>query len=392
MPYKKSGRVTKFIYIFTISFITLLAVVSTFGQSSRMVEGKDYVTFNRLRIIDEMGFDKPVEAMSMLVPKGWKTQTNIRWNSIGGCRDEIVVWEVSFTSPDGAIQFRVFPNQTFVYSQAQVTQQTLVAAAQQGGCKVNAPFNAKQYLENLARNGLRASVSKIRTDEALQAALDQLNANNEAASRQYGTGMTYFGSVVYGTLSWTDGNKGLARIGVMGSAFEGRDLYGSPNGFARTSVFHQSVISYPPAREAEALKLFGTFMTSHRINPIWAQAKEKFLTQLGNAEHAQRMERIRLMGEQSRAYAKAQSDASNARMRDWERSQASSDTSHKSFIQTIREVETWKDSSGNAVELGSGYNYGWSKPDGSYILTNNSLFNPAVELKENWVKMQKAPQ
>ncbi len=113
---------------------------------------------------------------------------------------------------------------------------------------------------------------------------------------------------------------------------------------------------------------------------------------LGNVEHAGRMERLRLMGKQSKAYAKSQSDASNARMRDWERGQASSDASQRRFIQTIREVETWKDGEGNPVELSAGYSHGWSKPDGSYILTNNSLFDPAVELQQNWVRMQKPPR
>jgi hypothetical protein len=157
-------------------------------------------------------------------------------------------------------------------------------------------------------------------------------------------------------------------------------------------VFHQSVIRYPPAREAEALKVFGTISTSERINPLWKQAKEAFLTRVGNDEHAARMERLRLMGEQSRAYAKAQSEASDARMRNWERGQASSDANQSRFIQTIREVETWKDSSGTPVELSAGYSHGWSRPDGSYILTNNSNFNPAVELQQNWERMQKPPR
>ena len=101
------------------------------------------------------------------------------------------------------------------------------------------------------------------------------------------------------------------------------------------------------------------------------------------------MERLRLMGEQSAAYAKAQSEASDPRMRDWERSQASSDANQHRFIQTIREVETWKDSNGDSVELSIGYNYGGSRPNGSIILTNNSLFDPAVEFLQNWTRMQK---
>ena len=391
---KKSRRVAKysFLHQFIIAFTVLFGAVSAFAQSSKMIQGKDYIVLERIRILDEMGFDRPVEAMSILVPKGWQTQSNVRWNSISGCRGEIVTWELSVTSPDGAIKLIVFPTRSFVYSQDQRMQQTFIAEAQQGGCQVNPPFNAKQYLENFARNGLSAKVSNILTAEIVQAALDRFNANANAIARQSGTGMSYYGSVVYGTLSWSDGTKGLARVGVSNSINNSLGAYtGTSSGTASTVVTSPVFIKYSPEREAEALKVFATVNTSFRANPIWLQARENFLTQLGNAEHAQRMERIRLMGEQSRAYAKAQSDASNARLRDWERSQASSDASHKSYIQTIREVETWKDGSGNAVELGSGYNYGWSKPDGSYILTNNSLFNPAVELKENWVKMQKAP-
>jgi hypothetical protein len=57
-------------------------------------------------------------------------------------------------------------------------------------------------------------------------------------------------------------------------------------------------------------------------------------------EHQGRLETIRLMGEQAAAYAKAQSDASDRQMRDWEKQQASQDGQHKAFVQTIREVET----------------------------------------------------
>ena len=205
--------------------------------------------------------------------------------------------------------------------------------------------------------------------------------------------MNISSTVVYGDLTWNDGTKGLAQIGVSSYITEKPDLInGGTTRFSTTSVSHQIFIRYKAEREAEALKVFGTITTSARTNPIWLQAKDAFLQKIGNIEHAGRMERIRLMGKQSEAYYKSQSEASDARMRSWERQQSSSDASQRRFIQTIREVETWKDSSGDPVELSAGYKYGWSKPDGTYILTDNSLFNPAVELQENWEQMQKAPQ
>lgn len=359
--------------------------------SSGLVEGKDYLVLKRVRILDEMGFDRPVEAMSMLVPSGWRAEGGVRWKSVNECRGDIVTWPVTLTSPDGAMQYSMLPARSFEYSQDPLIQQTLVAAAQHGGCRVSPPFTAAQYLENLARTELGgATVSNIRRDESQQSSLDKMSADNNATSQQYGTDTTMSGSGVYGTLTWPDGTKGLAQIGVMVIMTQRQDMFtGAPNGGASTSVFRQTVMRYPAAREAEALKLFGTIGTSYRMNPVWTQAKAGFLTRLGNVEQAGRMERMRLMGEQSSAYAKSQSEASDARMRDWERGQAASDNNQNRFIQTIREVETWKTGDGSPVELNAGYSHGWSRPDGSFILTNNSNFDPAVELQQNWSRMEK---
>lgn len=359
--------------------------------ASGLVEGKDYVVLERVRFNDEEGFDRPVEAVSILAPRGWQTEGGIRWN--WGCRGDLASWQYSVTSPDGAIQFKLLPSRTFGFFQDQMLQQAALQAAQRGDCEVSQPFTAAQYLEQFARTELGgASVSNVRHDEKNQAVLDEINANGNAVSRQYGTNSNHTGSAVYGTLNWPDGTKGLAQVGVMVIMTHSADLNGIPNGSASTSVFLRAFIRYPPEREAEALKLWGTIGSSQRVNPTWKQAKEAFLTQLGNREHAGRMERLRLQGEQSAAYARAQSDASDARMRNWERAQASSDASQRRFIQTIREVETWKDSSGTPVELNAGYSHGWSRPDGSYILTNNSNFDPAVELQQNWERMQKPPR
>ena len=363
---------------------------ATRPTASGLVEGKDYLVLERHRILDEMGFDQPVEAMSVLVPKGWRTQSGVKWRGVGECRGDIITWEMTATSPDGAIKFVVLPTRTFVASQNQMTRQALMAAQQQGGCTVNQPFTATEYLQGLAQRDLGATVSDIREDARLRGLIEKMNAQSNAISRQYGNQQRQSGTAAYGTLSWSDGTKGLVNAGVSVIETPGVDLYGAPNGFATTSVFYQVYIRYPADREAEALKHFGTITSSHRMNPVWTQAKERFLTQLGNVEHAGRMERLRLQGEQAAAYAKSQSEASDAQMRNWERKQASSDASQASFIQTIREVETWKDASGSPVELNAGYNFGWSRPDGAIILTNTSTFDPAVELKQNWVKMEKA--
>lgn len=359
--------------------------------ASGLVEGKDYVVFERVRILDEQGFDQPVEAMSLLMPRGWRTEGGVRWKNVNECRGEMITWQFSADSPDGQIQYRVLPARSFSYQQDPMLRQAAIAEARQGGCGVSQPFDAEQYIEQWARTELGgATVSDIHTPEAMQAGIDQLDAQANATSRQYGTNVNQTSKVVFGTLTWPDGDKGMAQVLVQNAVNQSVGMFdGQPNGWSTTSIPLRAYIRYPPEREAEAIKLFMTFGATHRVNPVWQQAHQQFLTRLGNMEHAGRMERLRLQGEQSAAYARAQSDASDARMRDWERKQASSDASHDRFIQTVREVETWKDTSGGAVELSAGYQHGWSRPDGSIILTNNSLFDPAVELQQNWSRMEK---
>ena len=42
-------------------------------------EGKDYSVWQRARVLDQNGFGQPVEAYSILVPKGWRTEGGVNW-------------------------------------------------------------------------------------------------------------------------------------------------------------------------------------------------------------------------------------------------------------------------------------------------------------------------
>lgn len=77
--------------------------------ASGLVEGKDYVVLERFRILDEMGFDRPVEAMSVLVPRGWRTQGGVRWRGINECRVRLSPGRCNRHLPTGRSMSRYFP-------------------------------------------------------------------------------------------------------------------------------------------------------------------------------------------------------------------------------------------------------------------------------------------
>jgi hypothetical protein len=361
------------------------------AAASKFVEGKDYVVMERLRLIDPMGFDRPVEAMSVLVPRGWRSEGGVQWKSVNGCRGEIVTWQMKVVSPDGAITLQVLPPRAVGWSSDPMILETLRRSSQVGGCGVSRPFDANQRLQQIAAAELGgATITGTRRDDALMPFLDKINADANNIARQYGNNMQQSSSAIVADLAWPDGSQGLANVGVNVIVQRAVNIYGPPVEQATALAFHQAFVRFPPDRREEATRLYRMVMTSHRMNPVWQQAKESFLTQLGNREHEFRLNTIRLMGEQAKAYADEQAKLSDQRMRDWERKQASSDRQQERTIQTIREVETWKTSDGQPVELSAGYHHAWSKPDGSYILTNSSLFDPAVAFQQNWTRMEKS--
>ena len=43
------------------------------------MEGKDYTVLERVRCMDNQGFEQPAEAFSVLLPKGWIHEGGITW-------------------------------------------------------------------------------------------------------------------------------------------------------------------------------------------------------------------------------------------------------------------------------------------------------------------------
>lgn len=360
------------------------------GPAAAFVAGRDYTVLERRRFLDTTGFDRPVEAFSMLFPKDWTSDGGVRWKGVQECRGEIVGTHVKAASPDGQIQFETMPVRSFAWADDPMMLQAMQAGARQGGCQLNRPFTAAQYIEGFAQRDLGARASDIRADESYADFIRQLDQQANALARQYGTGMEQQTTFSFGRLTWPDGREGILHVGVTNMVTRKPNLLGGGStSFSSTIVVHCVLMRFAPERRVEATRLLGMIQASARTNPIWKQARDDFLTRLGNIEHAGRMERIRLFGEQSRAYAKARSDASDRQLRDWERQQASQDRQHRAFVQTIREVETYADAHGK-VELSSGYQHAWSRGDGTYILSNASGFDPRRVFQDQaWQEMKK---
>lgn len=377
------------------------------------VEGRDYTVMERVRFMDEQGFEKPAEAFSVLLPKGWKHEGGIRWRNTQECVAELVSAEWSATSPDGAIRFVALPARSWGWASDPMMMQSMQMQAQNGGCAVGRTMSAEQYLrEVLGPNELQgATITEVKENAEAKSTMDQKNAKNKAAMEQFGGRVELQNSAVVGRLKWNDGTEGIVLCSVMNTMTTMQDMYsGNMQQFSTSMSTERSYLRYPAARRDEAERFLANSKSSFRTNPEWQSSIDGFFARLSNQSAAMHRERMAAIDAQTRANTAAHNQRMNdiqqqgaantvaydqrmsnmdTQMRSWETQQNGQDRMHSAFVKTIREVETYQEG-GGTVELSSGYDQAWSRGDGTYILSNSPTFDPSsVFQDQNWTEMKR---
>lgn len=368
---------------------------SSKGSNDNFVEGKDYQLFDRVRIMDKIGFTEPAEAYSMLLPKGWSSNGDIMWNQPGStCAG--TYRKLKASSPDGKYSFEMLPDVLFSWN----TDPNMRQYQQEGnGCKTGEPMNAEAYLRNTLAPELGAEVMSVEENAAV---VDHMRQGNEKAMselQQYGAGQLAFDqTAVNGKLKWNDGTEGMVTLGVTTISNNVPNAYtGGSTQIYTTQVMQRTVFKYPATESEQAKKTYGLIMASIRTNPSWTDAVNNFWRQARQQSHTVHLGKIKMMDERTRQIGEQAIRSGQQRlnqmdnqMRTWEQSQASNDRMHTEFIKTIRGVENFQDETGK-YEMTAGYNHVWSRGDGnSFILSDNPNFNAASLMQDqSWKQMKK---
>ncbi len=378
-------------------------------------EGIDYIVLERVRFMDQQGFEQPAEAFSVLLPKGWKHEGGIRWRGLNECRGEMVTASWNASSPDGSIRIVSLPGHSWGWASDPMMQQQMMMGAQNGGCETGFPIQAEQYFrEVFAQRELQgATIVEVRTNPAAVRLMDEKSAKYRASSNGYGGTTTVTNTAITARLKWNDGSEGIALCSVTNMQNVSQDMYSGAMQEVTTSfTSERSYIRFPAARRDEAERILANTQSSVRTNPAWQQAIDGYYAQLGRqqqaehhqrmaaidaqtqantAAHNQRMANIQSQGAANTAAYQQRMAGMDSQMRSWENQQATQDKQHTAFVQSIREVETWKDASGSPVEMSAGYDQAWSRGDGSYILSTKPGFDPSsVFQDQSWTEMKRA--
>ncbi|CAN5604918.1 hypothetical protein BH11BAC2_BH11BAC2_11960 [soil metagenome] len=349
--------------------------------------GKDYFVVKRYRVEDAHGFGEPVVAYSLLLPDQWKVDGGITWRVGHYCVNESVSNRMTATSADHQFQLDFFPLRSWEWSDDPYVQQS--KQGNQGvfkTCDFMPAMDADAYLKNEFVHDMGdPKVISIEPNPEVGKAMEEQAKKNSANMAAAGINtVKYNPSAIRAKLKFADGSEGLALCAVNQTIFYMQNfMTGGYTGSYTCQADQKIVLRYPAGKEAEARKLLSMAVTSIRINPQWQTAVAKFFNNVSKVEQVENAKR-------SEIWRKSQADIAEIQKSTWEYQQQSQDRIAEETGRVLRGVEQWSDpATGQSADLSAGYNEAWAKGDGTYILSNDPLFDPNVALQEDWKKLSK---
>jgi hypothetical protein len=392
--------------ILAITIATLISSLYCFAQNTLNTaimnkQGKqEYTEFERTRIHDNIGFSQPVEAFSLLVPKGWSVDGGIFWNQPGTiCAGNNL--GIKAVSPDNKYSFELLPN--FMWSYSSDLQMAQIQQQQQYPkyCAFGQPLNAEAFFKQVFVPYELGNPRIISVKENLSGtkALEENTAKTRQELMKYGASqVNFYPSGITAEVDLGNGKEAMVMVGVVIIETVIPNPYNGTYSKSYTSTASERVVfSYPSGEKDKASNILAVMMGSFRTNIFWKQSVDDFWLSVRTRSNITHIGNIKLIDERTRqigndAIQKGQQNAAamDASMRSWEASQQSQDRIHTNFVKAIREVENYRDESGT-FELSSGYNHAWSRGDGTnFLMTDSPNFDPAaVFLDSSWKEMKR---
>lgn len=375
-----------------INFISLLAGCLLIlncgndmsGGSTNAGLPKDAIELKRFDVMDNQGFSQPMTVLSFLAPADWKLEGGAQWNFNTQCSQEIVSIQARVTSPDGKQSFEVFPQYTAFWGDNQIYNDI----TRNKGCNTGPPFSSADFIKQLFIPGFRQGAQVV-----------SLESRPKVAQAEYQKEMTIYGDLIRQMNATLQVDVSQARIQHSGSEewvvaivdlvnLPQIDNTGYGNSFMSYVTTAKTVLSFrTPQGQLDAnQKLFATIMGSYRINYQYTAAIRKVKDSINRIAMQGMIDRHRIRMEANR-------QAQQTRMDTWKYQNESNDRSHEKWIQAIRGTESYSDpqSPGTTWELNAGYDKVWKTGSDTFILTNDQLFDPNVELgdTQDWQLMTK---
>ncbi len=310
-------------------------------------------------IVDETGFERPVTALTVMMPHDWETEGGVLWNPASSCV-LAAQWYFASASTDESYRIATIARETWGSS-------SFSTPPVPAGCMAASIDGVRAYLVAWAqRERPNAHVLGYRDLPALAAAFGALNVDDPA------TGFRTW--VEAGEITYAFEHRGVAvqeRVEAVVITAESVQVLadGTPYGYRFSNAL--GYVLRAPAGELDTFGALGTMLLSLvRVDPQWQAAIDAGNRRISDT-YIEGSRTIHEITMEARGFAfdlMQEGVASRS---------ASSERADARFSEMLRETRRYFDPVANApVELPGHFAHAWRLDDGSYKLTNDAMIVP----------------
>lgn len=373
-------------------------VLAVLAPLSGLSAEPGYLRLKRVEIVDRHGFEKPMPAMSMLVPPDWSFDGQVRYAQKVGDPAHLVALAFRTASTDGRLAIEMFPGWSWVWADDPMMRQAMqnqsAMTAQLGGerTELGPPMSARDFLTRMAVPRLRpgATVLGVEPIPDLEAALQGQVKQAQAMAASTGMQMRLRADHARARLQLPPG-KAPGEEWLTAVVFTRATALPSMNpgsGQTGQSAVYQCAAEQlfamraPPGELPGHQKLFRTVLSTVRLDPAWQGrvAQVQANMSAANAQGAR---------DRSKIIAQSAEDTRRIIGEGYQNRQRSEDRNSERWSDAMRGVQNFRNpTTGEDVKLGNQYAHAWANGNGEYVMSDGPGFNPGQVLQGSWTELQ----
>jgi hypothetical protein len=359
----------------------------------------NYYRMKKVSVVDEHGFERPMRALSLLVPSDWQFQGNVLFGQRPGCHADLAQVTFRAASPDGRLAVELFPSTHWQWADDPYSVRAMEAASQQAamyglkGCEIMPPMTPGDYLRRwvVPRFRPNAQVAAIEPMPEVAQQLQEKARRQEADFARLGMRVRIRAEVARARLEYSQNGQAVEEwltAVTFAGAVPGPSFNMATGQMGQTLFYNCGAYLIFGLRalrgELQSREKFFTMVLSTvQVDPVWQGRVGQVIANMQATDAQGARDRSAIISRSNREI----SDIIN---RTYENRQRAQDASAEQFSQYIRGVETYRNpSTGETVDLSNQYGHAWVNGSNEYILSDSPGFNPNVVLRGNWTALER---
>jgi len=357
-----------------------------------------YLRLKRAEVVDQHGFEKPLPAMSVLIPVDWTFQGEVKLAQRIGDPADLVKLVFRTTSPDGRLAIELLPSWNWSWvddpmmRQAIQNQSAMAAQLGRAPTQMMPPMTARDFLSKVAVPKLRPGAKLLGIepipdlDPALQSQVKQAQALASQAGLQTRLRADEARARIQLPAGKAPAEEWITAVVITHATAMPTLTPGS--GQMRQSATYQSsaesiyALRAPPGELPAHEKLFRTVISTVRVDPAWQARVTQVQASMSASNVQSAQDRSKIIAQSAEAQRRSIQGA-------YEAHQKAEDKSAERFSDAMRGLQTYRNPvTGEDVKLSNQYGHAWASGNGEYVMSDTPGFKPGDVLQGHWTELQ----